>query len=50
MKERKIPNENTTQALVRKRKPIDFTIEDIEAGTDEDDSDFETYLDKGDLI
>ena len=43
-------NKNTSETLVRKRKPIDFTIEDLDAGTDDDDSDFETYFDKGDVI
>ena len=40
-----------TPLIVRKRKPIDFTIKDLEAAvSDENDSDFESYLDKGDLI
>ena len=39
--EKQPTNKSDTQTLIRKRKPINFTMEDLEAATDDNDSDFE---------
>ena len=42
---------DNTQPLIRKRKRIDFTIEDLEAAAEDyNDSNFTEYFDQGDCL
>ena len=45
-----LKNKKKAPVLVRKRKPIDFTIQDLEAAAEEENDDYTEYFDPGDLL